>query len=93
MLPRSVLRPARHTVQDWSCWLAATDESGSSPVQPGDAMQPFTRLRLYDCIGLSGGVVLCFFGLLMALGWLVDHESLRAASAELHSPPCFSVQP
>lgn len=39
-------------------------------------MQLFTRLRLYDCIGLSGCVVLCFGGLLMAFGWLVDHESL-----------------
>lgn len=44
MLPRSVLRPARYTVQDWSCWLAATDESGSSPVQPGDACN-----RSHDC--------------------------------------------
>lgn len=39
-------------------------------------MQQFTRLRLYDCIGFTGCVVLCICGLLLAFGWLVDHESL-----------------
>ncbi|UXU91145.1 hypothetical protein [Burkholderia sp. S-53] len=39
-------------------------------------MQQFARLRLYDCIGLSGCIVLFVCGLLMAFGWLVDSASL-----------------